>query len=165
MSKNFRRNLATVGAAGVLLLTLIAMLLVDNRPFAYAAPSNAPLWAITPVGGVAPVGDVGELVPIVTAAVTADGRVCKDTRQWASMDIQTVVEWVSTPDTLTMKLQHSNDNANYTDGPQLVATVVANTSALNRYDTFGAFTCVSFDIANPSASNYANVKVLALPKK
>lgn len=160
------KNLITIFATLCLIAVVAVMAMLDTRPSVYAAPSNAPLWAITPVGVENPVtGGVGNIVPMVTAAVTADGRVCKDMREWTQYDVQTVVEWASTPDTITLKLQHSNDNTNFTDGPNLVATVVANTSALNRYDNYGAFTCVYFDIANPSASNYANVKVLALPKQ
>jgi hypothetical protein len=160
------KTLFTTFAALCLIAVVALMTMIDTRPSVYAAPSNAPLWAITPVGVENPItGGVGNIVPMVTAAVTADGRVCKDMREWTQYDIQTVVEWASTPDTITLKLEHSNDNTNYVDGPVLVSTVVANTDALNRYDNYGAFTCVSYDIANPSATNYANVKVLALPKK
>lgn len=170
MNKRIARNIVTLLATAFMLVTIAVMVIVDNRPNVYAKPAgmpaNAPMWAVTPANSHGPIkGDVGALVPIVTAAVTADGRACRDTREWSNMDIQTVIEWASTPDTLTLKIEHSNDNANYVDGPQLAATVVANADYLNRYDTFGAFTCVSWDIANPSATNYANVKVLALPHK
>lgn len=152
---------------GVIVL-VAALLLVsalsftnDSRPFAYAAPMPA---GITPVGGANPVRGVnGVVIPLVTAAVTADARVCKDMRNARNVDIQTIVSWAATPDIVTIKLQHSNDNVNFTDGPQLVATVIANSSALNRYDQFGAYLCANIDVANPSASNYPNVTILALP--
>lgn len=151
--------------AAILLLGLLSVM-SDNRPFAYAAPSKAPLWAVTPVGVENPVtGKTGPLVPLVTAALTADGRRCLDTREYNQLDVQTVIEWVGTPDTVTLKFEHTNDQANYVDGPIIAATVVANNDYLSRYDTYGAYTCINWDVANPSATTYPNVKVLALPKQ
>lgn len=156
------------GALFVAALLLLGLLSVmsDNRPFAYAAPSKVPLWAVTPVGVENPVtGKTGPLIPLVTAALTADGRRCLDTREYNQLDVQTVVEWNSTPDTLTLKIEHSNDQANYVDGPVIAATIVANNDYLNRYDTYGAYTCINWDVANASATTYPVVKVLALPKQ
>lgn len=148
--------------AAFLLMGLLSVM-VDDRPFAYAAPVPA---GITPVGAANPVkGVVGAPVPLVTAAITADARICKDFRNARSLDIQTVVEWAATPDTVTIMLEHSNDNSNFVDGPQLAATVVANADYLGRYDQFGVYTCANINVANPSATNYPNVKILVLPKE
>ena len=146
--------------AAFLLMGLLSVM-SDNRPFAYAAPSAA---GITPVAGMNPVkGGASQVVPLVTAAITADARVCKDFRNARNMDIQTIVSWAATPDTVTIKLQHSNDGVNFTDGQPVIATVVANSSTLNRYDQYGVYTCASIDVANPSATNYPNITMLALP--
>lgn len=151
--------------AAFLLLGLLS-LMSDSRPFAYAAPQKVPLWAVTPVGVENLVtGKTGPLIPLVTAALTADGRRCLDTREYNQLDVQTVVEWNSTPDTLTLKIEHSNDQANYVDGPVIAATLVANNDYLNRYDTYGAYTCINWDVANASATTYPVVKILALPKQ
>ena len=97
--------------------------------------------------------------------MTADGQFCRDTRDYRNMDVQTVVDMVSTPNVTTIKLEHSNDNTNYVDGPQLAATVSADGDYMNRYDTFGAFTCVNIDVATASTTNTVGVKVLALPHR
>lgn len=168
MSKS-TKFFTAVAVAAFLLVGLLS-LMTDNRPFAYArgagAPANVPLWAVTPVGVENLVtGKTGPLIPLVTAALTADGRRCLDTREYNQLDIQTVVQWNSTPDTLTLKIEHSNDNANYVDGPVIAATIVADNDYLNRYDTYGAYTCINWDVANASATTYPVVKVLALPKQ
>lgn len=157
-----------VAVAAFLLVGLLSVM-TDNRPFAYAreagAPVNAPLWAVTPVAVENPItGQIGNVVPLVTAAITADARVCRDFRGASVLDIQTVVEWASTPDTVTIKLEHSNDNTNYVDGPIVASTVVANGDYLNRYDHYGVYTCANIDVANPSATTYPNVKMLVLPR-
>lgn len=151
--------------AGIVVLALCAVsllsILSDGRNFAYAAPNAA---GITPVAGLNPItGKNGQVVPLVTAAITADARVCKDFRNARNIDIQTIVSWAATPDTVSIKLQHSNDNVNFTDGQPVIATVIANSSTLNRYDQYGVYTCASIDVANPSGTNYPNITMLALP--
>lgn len=136
--------------------------------FAFSMTSQDPTYVqaagITPVSGQGAVtGGTGQLVPLVTAAVTADARICKDFRNAKNLDIQTVVEWAATPDTVTIILEHSNDGTNFTDGQPVVATVVANTDVLNRYDQYGVYTCANINVANPSSTNYPNVKMLVLP--
>lgn len=161
MSKS-TKFFTAVAVAAFLLVGLLSVM-TDNRPFAYAAP---PAAGITPVGGANPVkGVVGNPVPLVTAAITADARICRDFRNARSLDIQTVVEWAATPDTVTIKLEHSNDNLNYVDGPDIAATVVANADYLGRYDQFGVYTCANINVANPSATNYPNVKMIVLPRE
>lgn len=134
--------------------------------FSLPAPSGDVMAAgITPVGGKEPSGArVGPLIPIVTAVVTADGRICRDTREFTSGDVQLVMEPNSTPNAMTVMLEHSNDNANYTDGPQIVATQSATTDVMNRYDLFGAYTCVNWDIATASTSNTVDLSVYILPR-
>lgn len=162
MSKQTLRNLSTVAAAVVLLITIAAMAVVSNRPFAYAAPVQA---GITPVGGgEVSGGKVGPLVPIVTAIVTADGRACRDTREFTAADVQLVLAPNNTPQAMTVRLEHSNNNTDYTDGPDIVATQSAAIDTMNRYDLYGAYTCVYWDIASPSASDTYDLQVLMLPR-
>lgn len=160
---NSKKTLAGIIVTFVLLLATFTFTVANDRPFVYAA---VPAAGITPVGGANPVkGVVGVPVPLVTAAITADARVCKDFRNARSLDIQTVVEWASTPDTVSIKLEHSNDNVNYVDGPDIASTVVANNDYLGRYDQFGVYTCANINVANPSATNYPNIKMLVLPRE
>lgn len=156
-----KKALAGAIATFALLLATFMFSMVETRNDAFAAPNAA---GITPVSGQGAVtGGTGQLVPLVTAAVTADARVCKDFRNAKNLDIQTVVEWAATPDTVTIILEHSNDGTNFTDGQPVVATVVANTDVLNRYDQYGVYTCANINVGNPSATNYPNVKMLVLP--
>lgn len=157
MRKQIALYLATlVGIVAVGLLALSPM------PRAEAAPQAA----ITPAGILAPVtGQVGNLIPVVTAVVTADYQVCRDFREYSTLDLQTVVVQNATPNAVTIKTQHSNDGLNFTDGPQIAATVTSNSSYMNRYDQYGVFTCINIDVASPSVSNTVGVKVLALPRK
>lgn len=155
---NTRRALAGAIVTFSLLMATFIFAMANQPTF------DAQAAGITPVSGQGAVtGGTGQLVPLVTAAVTADARICKDFRNAKNLDIQTVVEWAATPDTVTIILEHSNDGTNFTDGQPVVATVVANTDVLNRYDQYGVYTCANINVANPSATNYPNVKMLVLP--
>lgn len=153
-----KRALAGMIVTFALLLATFAFSMAD-APFRYVQAAG-----ITPVSGNGAVtGNTGQLVPLVTAAITADARICKDFRNARNLDIQTVVEWAATPDTVTIILEHSNDGVNFTDGQPVIATVVANNDTLSRYDQYGVFTCANINVANPSSTNYPNVKMLVLP--
>lgn len=153
----------------VFALTITAMLLfavmvamTDSRPFAYAAPNAA----VTPVAVKDPrSGKIGAVIPLVTAVVTADYQKCVDTRDYYVADVQTVIDQVSTPNAVTIKIEHSVDNVNFVDGPQILATVTADNDYLNRYDLYGAYTCANIDIATASTTNTVGVKILMLPRQ
>jgi hypothetical protein len=156
------KTLFTTFAALCLIAVVALMTMIDTRPSVYAAPVAA---GITPVAGNEPSGSkIGPLIPIVTAVVTADGRICRDTREFTTGDVQLVMAPNSTPVNMTVMLEHSNDNTNYTDGPQIVATQSAATDSLNRYDLYGAYTCVNWDIATDSTTNTVDLSVYMLPR-
>lgn len=155
-------NRKTVAGAIVAVALLLAI-------FAFSMTSQPPVYVqaagITPVGGNEPAGSkVGPLIPIVTAVVTADGRVCRDTREYTIGDVQLVLEPNSTPVNMTVMLEHSNNNVNYTDGPQVVATQSATTDVMNRYDLYGVYTCINWDIATASTTNTVDLSVYLLPR-
>lgn len=151
-----KKFLLSITLTAALLLAAV-LLLTNPQP-----PQRVLAAGITPVGGAQPLtGKVSNLIPFATVAATADGQICRDTREWRLGDLQTVID-ITEENTVTLKLEHSNDNANYTDGPQLAATVTADASYLNRYDTFGAFTCITWDVAT---TNTVGIKVLALLKQ
>jgi len=139
MNKRFWGGALAVAA---LVALVIAVVTSGPAPFAYAAPAAA----ITPVGQVNPVkGEVSNVITI-PKVVTADGRDCRDTRDWLSGDISFAIDQ-GTVNTTTLMLEHSNNNANYTDGPVLANAVTADTTGLNRYDLYGAYTCLTWDVA------------------
>lgn len=156
------KTLFTTFAAICLIALVALMTMIDTRPSVYAAPVAA---GITPVaGGDVSGAKVGPLVPIVTAIVTADGRICRDTREFTAGDVQLVMAPNSTPVAMTVRLEHSNNNTDYTDGPDIVATQSAATDVMNRYDLYGAYTCVYWDIATASTTNTVDLSVYILPR-
>lgn len=143
MSNTKKQLFGAPAIVAALVVFVIVAMLTGGRPFAYAAPAAA----ITPVGQVNPVkGETSNIITI-PAIVTADGRDCRDTRDWLSGDISFAIDQ-GTINTTTLMLEHSNNNANYTDGPVLANAVTADTTGLNRYDLYGAFTCLNWDVAN-----------------
>lgn len=126
---------------------LVALVIVAGTSGPTLQALAAPAAAITPVGRVNPVKGETSNVITIPLVVTTDGRDCRDTRDWLSGDIAFAIDQ-GTVNTTTLKLEHSNNNVNYTDGPTLANAVTADTTGLNRYDLYGAFTCLSWDVTN-----------------
>ena len=139
MSKRF---LGGLGLGAAALMFVIVAMLASVRNGAQAAPAAA----ITPVGVVNPVKGLVSNVITIPHTVTADGRDCRDTRDWLSGDIAFAID-IGTVNTTTLMLEHSNDNANYVDGPILANAVTTDTTGLNRYDLYGVYTCLTWDVA------------------
>ncbi len=55
------------------------------------------------------------------------------------LDLQYVIDETIANST-TLKLQYSNDNSHWTDGPTVVATVQADANGLDQYANFGRYT-------------------------
>lgn len=134
--------------------------LVAFSPVAHT--SAAPAAAVTPVAVKDQiVGTVGGAMRFFnTVAVTEDTRICQDLSAYRIADIQYVIDQ-NTTNTVTLKLQHSNNNSNFTDGQNLVAANAADANALNRYDLYGKYNCVYADVAN---SNSLTLTVIVLPR-
>lgn len=125
--------------------------------------SGAPVAQITPVAVTNPLNGGTLPAPMRyfnTVAITADTRICQDLSAYRVADIQYVIDQ-GTTNTVTLRLQHSNDNSNFTNGQALVTNNTADGNALNRYDLYGRWNCVFADVSN---SNSLTVTVLVLPR-
>jgi hypothetical protein len=155
MNKTYR-----IGA--VLLLTMLLLFVT----FSLAQFANAAPPAI-----ITPVSVPGDRAGASTAALstfcnaksfTADGR-C--TSVWAAMqysvvDLQYVIDQ-GTVNTVTLKLQFSNDGVNWTDGATLVSGNAADANNLAQYAVYGRYVNVYADVAN---TNPVTITIIGVGK-
>jgi len=81
-------------------------------------------------------------------AVAADGRgLCVSAGQYNLADIQYSINQSDT-NTITLKLQHSNNGTAYVDGSSIVSANTADASGMVQLQNFGSQTCVYADVAN-----------------
>lgn len=86
-----------------------------------------------------------------TAFVLADAE---------ALDIQYVIDQ-GTVNTVTLKLQFSNDNANWTDGVNVVASNAADATNLLQFNNFGYYTRLYATVSNTSPLTLTNVSAVA----
>lgn len=140
-------------AAVILLMALGALNLVDSRTVQAAAP--------TPVANINQ-GDNARLMNwMLTQAITGDTRSCQIAGLHEFADIQYVIDQATATNTLTLTLQYSNDNTNYTSGANLVAGNTADADNLAQWAMFGQYNCIYADVVN---TNTVTVTVIGLGK-
>lgn len=141
--------------AGLLLFALIASL--------YILPAgqgvNVALAAATPVSYGASVG-TNSKVTFFNGNVTADTRVCFDLSNFNKVDLQWIIDQ-GTVNTTTVKLQWSNNNANFEDTATVANANAADATGGQQYHLFGQHNCVFADVAN---SNALGLKVYGVAK-
>jgi hypothetical protein len=127
----------------------------------------APAAAVTPVAATLPNGG-GETAVIKFYAaerLTADDQECRDLREYRVIDLEFVVDQTDT-NTTTVTLEHSNGAgatlAVNTTGQTVVSANAADADDLNRFDLYGAFTCVDINVTN---SNPVTWTVYAVARK
>ena len=78
-------------------------------------------------------------------------------------DMEFVIDQ-GTTNTVTLSLLHTNDtgDSNYTTGQAIVTANAADADDLNRFDLYGAYTCVQIDVANANTITWT---VTALARK
>ena len=83
--------------------------------------------------------------------------------EYINADIEFVVDQ-GTTNTTTVSLLHTNDatDGNYTTGQVVVSANAADADDLNRFDLYGAYTCVQVDVANANTITWT---VTALARK
>ncbi len=131
-----RKQIAIAVAVGALLLAVLlgAMVGAGGSPALAAAP--------TPVSITQPVGLNPQLYTLFSGnAITQSAQgPCWELGKWAIADVQTTVD-VSNPQTVTVKIQYSNDGTNLVDGANVAATVVADGSSFYQAPLFGRYAC------------------------
>ena len=145
-----------------LALVLFAGLLVamTSGPVA-AAPAAAP----TPISVSQSAKDNSEVAFMADVVLTADGNSASaNIAKWQLTDIQYNIDQTladSVMNTTTLKLQFSNDGANWTDGATIATSNVADASVLTQQAVFGKFARINADVSN---ANPVTVSVYAILK-
>lgn len=156
-----RKETALCLVSMALLFALLLMALGLNTEMGTVVA--APLAAPTPVtSGLVPNGPAK--VPVeffVTEVITTDlASEAFQLANYSLLDVQYVIDQ-GTVNTATLKLQHSNDGSNWTDGTSLVTSNAADAAVLNQYYNFGRYTRVYGDVTN---SNPVTVTVIGVAK-
>ncbi len=128
--------------AGLLFFALIASLYILPA----AQTSGVALAAATPVSYGATVG-TNSKVTFFNGNVTADTRVCFDLSNYNKVDLQWIIDQ-GTVNTTTIKLQWSNNNANFEDTATVANANAADASGGQQYHLFGQHNCVNADVTN-----------------
>ena len=148
-------------ASLLLLATLFA--LIALTPVQAANPG--PLAAPTPVAAVQ--RSAGPEFPVFWAnrVLTASERSsCFEVPDYAVVDLHTIVDQTpvaGAPNTTTIKLQFSNDNASFVDGVTAVNANAADAADLQQFQLFGRWACVYATVSN---SNPVTVTVMGVVK-
>ena len=123
-----------------------------------AAPSAAPP---TPVASINQ-GDNARIMNWwLSQPLTADTRICQIAGLHEFADIQYVIDQATATNTLTLTLQYSNDNTNFTSGANIVAGNTADADNLAQWALFGQYGCIYADVVN---TNTVTVTVIGLGK-
>ena len=126
--------------AGAFALVLVAALIFSMSSVAPDTAMAAPAPAPTPVSAT----DSGGNNAVVTfwsgEALTATGASSiQNVMDFERVDLQTTIDQGTTPNTVTLKLQFSNDGTNWIDGATVVTANVADAGAMQQYALFGRY--------------------------
>lgn len=131
-----RKHIAITVIVGALLLA--ALFGAMNGGGGSAALAAAP----TPVSITQPVGLNPQLYTLYSGtAVTASAQgTCWELGKWAVADVQSIID-VSDTQTVTVKIQYSNNGTSLVDGATLVSAVSADSNTFVQAPLFGRFAC------------------------
>lgn len=143
---------ALAAAVAVAFVVMLAMALTP-APATVAAPAAAPTpVAATNYGNSAGVSAVLNFYPTGSSVLTASGRAaCFELTQYDALDLQYAID-ISDTQTVTLKLQYTNDRANYADGLAIGSSASADVATtMQQYPVFGRDTCIyaTLGTANP----------------
>jgi hypothetical protein len=79
-----------------------------------------------------------------------------------TLDVQFVVDQPSTVNTTTVKIQWSNDNSNWSDGPTLVSANAADADGMVQVANMGRYTRIDYNVSNTQTVTWT-VKAIAKP--
>lgn len=96
-----------------------------------------------------------------TPLTASGGSTALQLGQAEALDIQYVIDQHATDvNTVTLKLQYSNDGTNWTDGVNVVASNAADATNLLQFNNFGAYTRLYATVSNTYPVTMTNVSVL-----
>ena len=155
------RAYVTAAAAILLVASLLAVVALAPSGSTQAAPSFAP----TPVAAVQ--RSLAPEFPAFSRAkvLTEDTRSsCFEVPDYSVVDLQYIVDQTLValaPNTTTLTLQWSNDNANYVNGLAVATNNITDTNDLQQFQLFGRHACVYADVTN---TNPVTLTVLGVVK-
>jgi len=151
------KSFKVYGAFALAAVMLVVMALLFSVPAPVTYADTVP----TPISAQAGSGTTGYLVVTFASASakTADGGSSAfQLPGYDSLDIQYVVDQ-GTVNTTTIKLQYSNDNSNWSDGPNIVAANAADADSMVQAANMGRYTRVYFDVTNSNAVTWTVIAV------
>ena len=144
-----RENILAIAGALVLVLALLLSMSTGAPSTVTAAP---PAAQITPAASVNLSASDARTASFFNAEpITEDTRRCFDLAAYELLDVQYVVDQGTVTNTITLSLQHSNDNATFETGPALLSSSSADADAMTQRAIFGRYNCVFADVANSTA--------------
>ena len=145
---NARTKTVAAVMAAVTLLTALLVSLQSAAPAAAAPPAALPAAptpvAVTMGGKTADVALFWERRVMTQAAPSAAQNIADHDK----IDLQWVVDQGTTPNTVTLRLQFSNDCVNWIDGPAAVTNSGVDANDMQQYALFGRCARVSPTLAN-----------------
>lgn len=153
---NSKAFVGMMAAAVILTLALFGMM--ANTPSVQAGPMAAPTPVASINNSIRPASEIVWLSEVVFAA--SGGSAAQLVSNWSYADVQYVIDQTDV-NTVTLKLQFSNDGVNWTDGATIVADNAADAAVLAQYALFGKWARVYADVTN---TNPITVSVNAILK-
>lgn len=132
----------TVLVALILVVGLLASFSLNES--ATAAPSAAP----TPITVSRNNGEPQFLEWYRFGRIRADTRACLETWGYESLEVQTRYQMDSGVNTTTMRVQVTNDQLWFVNGPTILNAVVTHTTDFTPIPSQGRYTCFFFDVSN-----------------
>lgn len=133
-----------LGASVALALVLALLMVLQPVPASVAAPAAAP----TPVSGMNYGNSDGpsqvlNFWPGGSKVLSASERAaCFELAQYDVLDLQYAID-ISDTQTVTLKLQHTNDRSTYADGLAIATNSTSDVAtAMQQYPLFGRDTCI-----------------------
>lgn len=151
---------------------LIATIAIVGVAVLLGAMNNAqaaqpePLSLVTPVAATARnVDQNGELAFVTTKVFTADGNSTGlNVQNIDVVDLQTVADQTliaAAANTVTLKLQFSNDGVNWVDGATVLTANAADATDMTQQAVYGKLARINVDVSN---TNPVTLSVIAIGK-
>jgi hypothetical protein len=142
-----RRGIGLSAIVTAIVLCLVVLTALSfNTPTSHAAPLAAPTPITAPARAQVP-AEVANFWPVATALITDTRSNCIELTGAGALDLQYVID-EGTVNTATLKLIHSNDGVNFVDGVAIASAVAADANAMQQYNIYGVYTCVSIALSN-----------------
>lgn len=145
----------------VILLAIVALAYIPTDQVE-AAPPAVP----TPITVTYSADNTGTIVKFWAdgTVITQDGAsTAFQLGQSEALDIQYALDQGTSVNTTTFTLQFSNDNSNWTNGVDIVASNAADATNLLQFNNFGAYTRVWANVATTDPLTLTNFS--ALPRR